>query len=1532
MRARATALALVNWKGVFYERYLLDPNVTALEGANGAGKTTVMIAAYVVLLPDLSRLRFTNLGESGATGGDKGIWGRLGEPGRPSYAALEIDLGAERILAGVHLERKGEPSLELTPFLVSGLDLKGSLKQVFLLEDGDHDEVPELQQLKRRIEVLGGELRAFSSTKDYFAALFDRGVTPLRLATDEERNKLNEMLRTSMTGGISRALTSDLRNFLLKEETGLGDTLSRMRANLDACSRTRLEVSEARRLEHEINGVYDAGQAMFSAALLALRQGADEQQSALEQQERVREEAHAALGDLEARGGEVIRRQRTLTAALDEARQRRDELRARREQLERVLHLQVRRLEVERELEPLSERAAAAAEARTRASVEREAAKQGVHAAREAYERAARGLGDVQGGLSELHRNAHLQGHLRRLLRELRSEGLSVPDADELAASSEGLGRFHELARERSQQREELAKTQARWAREAALHTTRRSEYSEALAALGRCVGPVQTEQAHAVARALLAQTAELEHRVARLGALEVERERLRDLAARQERARSSAVHLGLDTSLGRAAVEGALQGTDAELSGHRETRAAAERAAQEARARADALREKLRTLEAQALRWSECAAAADRLAPVLESGSGNALLATRDFEAARRVLETRRADLHAERAAAEERRDALLAEASQLESSGAPVPAALLELRDELDAELLAGRFEEIDPAEAARLEAQLGPLAQALVVRDPEAVAQVLLDTDRKLDTVWLVSPDLHLGPDADDAGHTHLGAGADLVVREAQGLRITRIPEQPTLGRRARERRCRELREAAEAAAEAHEGALAALRRLDAASQDLDFLLSERALLAAGDPAPAVAHAQAELASCQEREQTERERAATLGELTAALRERSEALRALWGDAHLLDPPDFTARLAELEEECRRAQEARAQLERTQADRALLAQLVDALRDPPPPDEELLLRAERLDELTREAERLARQERALAELVAHQNLLTGPDYEALLSAQTEVMPALEAQHEAARQHLAAAEEAQQRCEECWEEATRQAQAAEAELAAARAHVERARAEAAAGDLGELSEAAVREALELNAVALTEASSAVVALEQEERVLATEVALFEERRTRAEQRAREAAELFDSLAARARPLLEEWQRVSEAAQVARVRQSALSRRALEAYGDRSSIDLAAEARSKAVLLLDRLEAARGGAEGASAVRAELERPEPERREQSEAQRALAAWLATRDWLKRRLPTQVAEVDDPVEALGELRDRLTVLESRLQRQEGDLRGASEDVARGIEVQIRRATAQVRRLGQHLEGVSFGSIEGIRVRMRRSERMAQVLEALREGAAQELLFQSSLPIEEALDEIFRRFGGGRTGGQRLLDYREYLELSVEIQRRGKAEWEPALPTRLSTGEAIGVGAALMMVVLTEWERDANLLRPRRDFGSLRFLFLDEANRLSQDNLAVLFDLCQNLDLQLLIAAPEVARASGNTTYRLVRRVTEDGHEEVLVSGRRTEPTTTEPTTTEPTTTEPTALGTAPASVETAADPGRSFTAAMGRDS
>src|SRR3954466_38791 len=169
-RTTAEVLALVNWKSVFYARYGLDRHVTALEGANGAGKTTVMIAAYVVLMPDMSRLRFTNLGETGATGGDKGIWGRLGEPGSSSYAALEIEMhGGSRLVAGVELTRKAEPSVEAAPFLITGLNPEYRLQDLLLRRRDGADEVPTRAELSENARALGGTLHSYGTAKEYFA-------------------------------------------------------------------------------------------------------------------------------------------------------------------------------------------------------------------------------------------------------------------------------------------------------------------------------------------------------------------------------------------------------------------------------------------------------------------------------------------------------------------------------------------------------------------------------------------------------------------------------------------------------------------------------------------------------------------------------------------------------------------------------------------------------------------------------------------------------------------------------------------------------------------------------------------------------------------------------------------------------------------------------------------------------------------------------------------------------------------------------------------------------------------------------------------------------------------------------------------------------------------------------------------------------------------------------------------------------------------------------------------------------------------
>ena len=329
----------------------------------------------------------------------------------------------------MHLERKGEPSVEPTPFVISGLDADVRLQDVLLLYQGGREAVPELNELRENAARLGGRMQIFGTARDYFAALFDHGVTPLRLATDEERNKLNEMLRTSMTGGISRALTSELRAFLLKEESGLADTLQRMKANLDACRRTRTEVQESQRLEREIGGVFEAGQTMFAAAFFATRERADELRRRLAEAEEAQRKARRRLAETEDEFArvcdELINKGTRHEALANDVSAAEDWLRRLQQALEAAKEVARRR----EELSSAEADTCIVADQRTARKERRTRCQATLHRCREDHKRASAGFADSQRGLEELHRRAGAYRQVRRR----KGEAERLLEADELA-------------------------------------------------------------------------------------------------------------------------------------------------------------------------------------------------------------------------------------------------------------------------------------------------------------------------------------------------------------------------------------------------------------------------------------------------------------------------------------------------------------------------------------------------------------------------------------------------------------------------------------------------------------------------------------------------------------------------------------------------------------------------------------------------------------------------------------------------------------------------------------------------------------------------------------------------------------------------------------------------------------------------------------------------------------------------------------------------------------------------------------------
>jgi chromosome partition protein MukB len=1462
-RVTAQTLVLVNWKGVFYQRYLLDPRVTALEGTNGAGKTTVMIAAYVVLLPDMSLLRFTNIGEHGATGGDRGLHGRLGEPGSPTYAALDLRVGDERLVAGVLLERRAEPSVDLSPFVITGLAAELSLEEI-LLDRREHDRVPDAQRLRELAAQAGGKLKIYPSAKEYFVELFDRGVTPLRLATDEERRKYNEMLRTSMMGGISRTLAEGLRGFLLKEESGLADNLKRMRQNLDACRRTRGEVVEARRIEGEISDIYEAGLKLFAAAVHATRERAEEALVRLKEARRValdlQQEHLRATGDHHAA---VLLRDEA-RAELEQTTTRAREAESSLERLRAANKLHRRIAEDEATERTRQNEHATATIARHRAEQTATDARRDLDTARTAHTRAAEGLADFKQGFEELERRA---AEHRVVVARLQQARTGLPDDDIQPDTVTSMIR-------RCDERLHILDVElVEITRRLAIADQQREAFGRVHAALTRIVHPepVPHTEAHGRAEQCLADLREREALAQQKSRIKQQLSEAQTRQARQHTVRELARALLGAATPDCESLRQAHADADEQARSLAERRQAVQAAATDADVRLSSATTRAAELERLQPRWQ----ALHRRADDLQTRHDRPAHTRGELEALRLYLQSERDRVHAEHTAQTALRDRTAAEARQLEQNGGQFDPALLKARDLVGGELLAGRFDDVPLTEAGEWQARLGPLHTALVVEDIHLAATHLAGVGDRPETIWLIGEGASL--DLESAAHERIGR--DLLVVAAEGARLTRISEQPTLGRRARQRRIEALRRDVDALTTECQQLAEREQTLAASQRDVAALMPDAAVLERPDPHPELARSRQEIAEATDELSRHAAEISALKPMLAAAEQRRSKLLTLLPDAHLLNPPDFAEESARLAARLAEAEAAEQDLRRLAGDRKLLTNGLESLRVVPPTDDVLAALREQQTGTTADRDALQHVVSALQFVQAHLAALAWTDAEAALAAKVRLKPALEHQLATARRQLDAADAALRTADIAHQAATQQFNAADAALQAISAALTEQRAR--------LAELGVPDARD-RVLSATEAEvSALRArlreLTDDERDLAEKAATWAERLRNAEAKLSAANQDVEDRNRSWEPEQAGWEALQREAEAHGLLAATATPAIVQEMLDQGSVNLWSRASQFTTLLAERLRKVRDGAELAERVRQTMSGPG------RTATAALGVWIEVRDWLRRRVPAQIAEVDDPLAALARLREHLERLEQRLAEQEQTLRGETGDVARNIETAIRKAHHHISKLNAELARVRFGSIRGVRIRVDRVDRMDQVLRALKEGPAQELLWQQSLPIEEALDELFRQVGGGKISGHRLLDYREYLGLAVEVQRQASATWEFANPTRMSTGEAIGVGAALMMVVLTAWERDANLLRATRSLGTLRILFLDEANRLSQDNLAILFDLCQSLELQLLLAAPEVARAEGNTTYRLVRRVDPQGREEVLVTGRKIAP-------------------------------------------
>ncbi|MBO1518717.1 chromosome partition protein MukB [Oceanisphaera pacifica] len=1463
-RGKFHSLTMVNWNGFFARTFELDTLVTTLSGGNGAGKSTTMAAFIAALIPDLSLLHFRNTTEAGSQSGsrDKGLYGKL-QRGH-CYSLIEINSSqGERVWFGVHLEQVAnrDNKVNLTAFSIRGMQADDNIKPTALLlaelADG-RGQVRSLNELKAAATAENLQFTRFNTVTEYHNFLFDVGVTPRKLKDQRDRVKFYRLIEASLYGGISSTISRSLKDYLLPENAGIRQAFNDMEAaifenrrTLEAIRETQRQRDVFRQLITETTQYVAADYVRNSAEKQRLSEQALAARRALNHERTILAEERARLIYLADELEHLAARERMQTEELDLAA----------EHLSRVLSgvkLNEKIQGYQQELDELAEKLAIQQETLAELEDEHQAANACKEAADEEVDSLKTQLADYQQALDTQQTRAIQYRQARTALGEAKIQ-CGLP---ELTPEQAKVQEQTHQAREQA-----LTAVVLEHQQQLALAQAARTQFDQALALLQTIDSKAERAQAFARANQLLEQGREYQALLNRESRIRQQYSQAQLNVQKREKVQALQEEL---SRLGHTVTdEAALELQLAELEEQKaELEAQLAECADNQRQQQN-LREQIAPQIAEQRRQAPAWHKAQQQLARLQTLSDLALQDSSE------VTHAMQQALRAEHSAEQQKQDALTQKqqlAQQIRSlhGGSNADERLVSLCEQLGGTLLADVYDDIAVDDAPYYEALYGPARNAIVVQDPQAALKQLEGLESCPNDVYLIQGN----PDAfdEDVLHATELEGAIWVKNGERQLRYSRFTTEPLFGRAAREAKIEQLNLALEAANSQYADAAFTQQKQSRLYHQLSEFVNEGMQHAFGDnPETALAQLTAE----QDR-------------IDAALTD-NEAQLLQWQAKRdqLRDIQTLLHRLLPLADQLSASEGERVQEQfaAAQAEQDLLAQArdfmalhgqhlgrlseqVQVLRQDPAEFDALQQKVSSVEAQLTEARARTY---ALTQLVARLPHLAYADAEQLLDKSSAMNDSLKAK-------LVQAEEARRKANIRVEQLSgRVTDALQARTAITTGH------DARSQTLNEFCE-------EFAALGIT------LSDDMEEQALAAkrerenELVHTRSKRSQTEAQRQVCQREVESLSQRlskdgqgyfaARKALvahkANWAKVARLARDHDVERR-LARPEL-AYLDadelRSISDKALGALRMAVADDDELRDALRVSEG-----------------QRNTLQKVQFYILVFNHLKARIRHDIIRADDPVEALEEMEIELARLADELQQREGQLSLSSHEVAAKINTIIRREQNRIRQLNQGLQNISFGLVGGVRLNVNMRETYARLLAALsdQEGRHQDLFSSKEISFSEAMGKLFQRLNpqleqGDRSPqvlGQALLDYRNYLDLDVEVQR-GSDGWLRAESGALSTGEAIGTGQAILLMVLQSWEDESRHLRSR-DVLPCRLLFLDEAARLDTRSIATLFELCERQDMQLLIAAPENISPEKGTTYKLIRKV-HGNQEQVHVIG------------------------------------------------
>ncbi|KMK52146.1 cell division protein MukB [[Actinobacillus] muris] len=1448
-RGKFRSLTLINWNGFFARTFDLDQLVTTLSGGNGAGKSTTMAGFVTALIPDLTLLNFRNTTEAGSTSSsrDKGLYGKL--KAGVCYAVLESENSRqERIISGVRLQQIAgrDKKVDIRPFSLQNIPQDQTIIGILTEQVGENSaRVLALADLKAKFDGSPVQFKQYNSITDYHSFLFDLGVIPKRLRSAADRSKFYKLIEASLYGGISSVITKSLRDYLLPENTGVRQAFQDMESALRE-NRMTLEAIKVTQADRDMFKQLITESTNYVSA--DYMRHANERRGNVQTALQKRQEWYNAKSHITLEQQRLVEFSRELHDLSQSESQLEEDFNNANHHLNLVMgaarhHEKMARYqeEVETLAEKLEEQQMAVEEMEDLV----EHAQAHADDREDLVESLRAELADYQQALDAQQTRA-LQYKQAIAALEKAKQLCGLPQLD--------LPNIADYHAEFAAQADEMTDQVLALEQRLSVSDMAKSQFDKAYELVCKIVGETDRLQAWQEAKALLAAYPNQKLQAQQAVTLRQKLTELEQRLHQQQNAERLFAEFNQksQTDLETAAEiedyyeqqQARLDDLEAELADSVEHRSAQ-------RQQREQLNQQYQQLAQTAPAWHTAQSALARL----QEQCGET------FSSSQSVMQFMQQMLNKERQATLER-DELARLEEQLEQQivrlsqpdGAE-DARLNQLAEKFGGVLLSELYDDVSLEDAPYFSALYGEARHAIVVRDLETAKAQLADLDDCPDDLYLIEGDPN-GFDDNVFNAEELGDGVVVKVSQRQ-WRYSKFPDVPLFGRASREKQLDKLKIERDHTAEQHAERAFDVQKCQRLHQHLSqFVGTHLALAFQADPEAAMQQIS------QQRTDIERELNQATGH-EQQLRHQLDTVKSQLQLLHKLLPQ---LNLLADESLADRVAECREQLLIAQEDEQFIRQFGQILMQLEPIAAALQSDPTQFDRLQADYKRSVEQQKLLQQKVFA--LADVINRKAHFSYQDTLDAAGSNLNEQLRQRLETAQRERERARDQLRQQQVQFSQYHQVLTSLRSAYE-AKNQMLQELIKEMNEFGIqndagaeqraRERKDELQQRLSQHRMRKSYLEKEIAVIEAEMKTLTKALRKAEQDYHTQREMVVQA------------KISWCLVLKLSRNSDVEKRL---YCGEFAYQSAEELRSISDKALGAL---RTAVENNEYLRDSLRASEDSRKPENK----VAFFISVYQHLRERIRQDIIKTDDPIDAIEQMEIELSRLTNELTSREKKLAISAESVANILRKTIQREQNRILQLNQGLQNIAFGQVKGVRLVVNIRDTHAILLNALSQDKSQhsDLFENQKLSFSEALAMLYKRVNphiemGQRTPqtiGEELLDYRNYLDLEVETFR-GADGWLKAESSALSTGEAIGTGMSILLMVVQSWEEESRRLRAK-DILPCRLLFLDEAARLDALSINTLFELCERLDMQLLIAAPENISPERGTTYKLVRKIT-----------------------------------------------------------